>query len=443
MTNSAPTSQPKPAQHAGAAPGVGIIDFAALPAGTKTTTIPIRAVDGIASRGVLYSRGGERTVVCFSHPRADMSQHYAVPALLEAGYAAYGHQCRGLNNDVDCELEKTLLDLAAGFAHLKGVLGVEKLVLLGNSGGGSLMTFYQAQASKRAPERLTDTAAGEACDLNLIDMPKADGVILLGVHPGGGVFMLDCIDPSLTDEHDRLSVDPALDMYNPANGFREPPEPSTYTPEFLTRYRAAQRARVARIDAIARGFIAEQRRHKAAMDRANFASLSVDERNYVGRRAVAGNCMVIYRTEANPAYLDLSLHSWKSTRGVGSLLSPRPDRLNYTFGGFAQCVTPRAWLSNWSGISSRAEVMKSVKSIFEPLLMIALTDDNGCFPDGNKQQVDACPSSDKSIEFVPADHYARPLPEREKCLKMITSWLVARFPTVEVDASRSGAVKAR
>jgi pimeloyl-ACP methyl ester carboxylesterase len=439
MTNSTPASQAKPAQHAGAAPGVGIIDFAALPPGTKTSTIAIRAVDGTPSRGVLYARGRERTAVCFSHPRADMSQHYAVPALLEAGYAAYGHQCRGLNNDVDCELEKTLLDLAAGMTHLKGALGFEKLVLLGNSGGGSLMTFYQAQASARVSERLRDTAAGETCDLNLVEMPKADGVVLLGVHPGGGVFMLDCIDPSVVDEHDRLSLDPALDMYNPANGFREPPESSCYAPEFLSRYRAAQRARVARIDAIARDFIAEQRRHKASMDRTDFANRSVDERNYVARRAVAGNCMVVYRTEANPAYLDLSLNSWKSTRAVGSLLSPRPDRLNYTFGGFAQCVTPRAWLSNWSGISSRASVIESIKSIYEPLLMISLTADNGCFPDGNKLQVDACPSSDKSMEFVAADHYARPLSEREKCLTMITNWLVARFPGVDVNTVRPAA----
>ena len=48
-------------------------------------------------------------------------------------------------------------------------------------------------------------------------------------------------------------------MYNPANGFREPPESSKYSQEFIQRYRAAQTARVARIDAIARRFIEEQK----------------------------------------------------------------------------------------------------------------------------------------------------------------------------------------
>jgi len=105
----------KHTEHQVSAPGVGVIDFPSLPEGTATTNIPIRAVDGVPSRGVLHRRGGEKTVVCFSHPRADMSQHYAIPRLLEAGYAAYGHQCRGLNNDVDCEHEKIVQDLAAGF----------------------------------------------------------------------------------------------------------------------------------------------------------------------------------------------------------------------------------------------------------------------------------------------------------------------------------------
>lgn len=417
----------KQIQNYGAAPGVGVIDFPALPEGTTTSIIPIRAHDGVASRGVLYARGGEKTVICFAHPRADMSQHYAVPFMLEAGYAAYGHQCRGLNNDVDCEHEKIVMDLAAGFKHLKEECGFEKIILVGNSGGGGLFCFYQEQASTPPPGRLTDTAGGEPNDLNAVDMPKADGLIMMAVHPGEGQFMLKNIDPSIIDESDPLSVDPSLDMYNPANGYRDPPESSSYSAEFLERYRAAQRDRVVRLDAKARDWIADNRRYKTKMAEPGYAALPPEERDYIRRRAEVGRYMIIYRTEGNPASCDLSLHSWESTRDVGAIISPDPLRLNYGPGGFSRYITPRAWLSSWS-YSSRANVARNLRSNHDPLLMLAFKADNGCFPDENKEQLDGCPAKDKEMAFINADHYALPLDEREKGMKIIVAWLKPRFP---------------
>jgi hypothetical protein len=420
----------KHVQHNVSAPGVGIIDFSSLPEGTRTSTIPFKAADGIPSRGVLYTRDGEKTVVCFSHPRADMSQHYVIPHLLEAGYAAYAHQCRGLNNDVDCEHEKIVQDLAAGFKYLKQEMGFEKLILMGNSGGGGLFTFYQEQANTPPPGRLKDTAAGEPLDLNGIDMPKADGLILMAVHPGEGVLMLRAIDPSVVDEGDPLSIDPSLDMYNPANGYREPPESSSYSKEFLERYRHAQAARIARLDARARGWIADSARYKAKMDVPSFQDLSLEDRHYIRRRALVGRYMIIYRTEANPAYCDLSLHSWESTRDIGSVSTTDPLRTNYGAGGFARYITPRAWLSSWS-ISSRANVLRNIRSIHEPLLMLSFRGDNVCFPDDNKEQFEACPAKDKTMDFIDGDHFGLPLIEREKGMKIIVEWLKERFPRAD------------
>ena len=60
--------------------------------------------------------------------------------------------------------------------------------------------------------------------------------------------------------------------------------------------------------------------------------------------------MFIYRTQANPNYLDLSIDP--SERAVGSIFSPRPDLANYLAFGLAHVVTPDAWLSTWSGMSS-------------------------------------------------------------------------------------------
>ncbi|WP_275466532.1 hypothetical protein [Streptomyces noursei] len=417
-----------PQQHQGGANAVGLIDFAALPASTGTTVLTVAADDGAVSRGFLYSRGDERTVVVVSHPRGDMSHHYAAPAVLEAGYAFYAHQPRSFNNDVDIEHERLLLDLAAGLRRLKAERGYQRIVFLGNSGGGSLLAFYQQQAGTAPPGRLTDTASGDPLDLNGVDMPTADGLVLLAAHPGQGTFMMTAIDPSVVDEDDPLAVDPELDMYHPANGFREPPEPSRYAPEFLDRYRAAQRERVARLDARARAQITEQRHHLGKMEAPGFSDLPLEERNHITRRAVVGQYMVVHRTEADPAYLDVSLHSWKSTRKPASILGPRPDRTNYAPGGFGRLVTPRAWLSTWSGLSTRARLIDSVQSVHDPLLMISLTSDNLCFPDEIHAQFDASPAEDKTMRFVDAEHFATPLPKRAEALRMVVEWLVPRFP---------------
>lgn len=407
--------------------GVGIADFSALPERTETTVIPVAAFDGVASRGVLYTRGGERTVVVVSHPRGDNSRHYAAPALLEAGYAFYSHQTRSLHNDIDCEHERLLLDLAAGLSHLKNKLGFENIVFLGNSGGASLLAFYQQQATRTPPDRLMDTTGGEPLDLNAVEMPSADGFVLLAAHPGQGPFMLTSIDPSVVDEDDPLATDPELDMYNAANGYRELPEPSKYSEGFLERYRAAQRARVARLDALARSLIADQKRNRQRMQDPGFADLPLEERSRITRRAVVGSYMVVHRTEADPAFLDLSLHAWKSTRKPGSILGPRPEETNYAPGGFGRVVTPRAWLSTWSGLSTRAKLLESVESIHVPLFVVNFTSDSLAFPDDNQTQFHASPAEDKAMHFVEADHFGLPLPQREQALRPIVEWLTPRF----------------
>ena len=52
----------------------------------------------------------------------------------------------------------------------------------------------------------------------------------------------------MLDESDPLSRNARLDPFDPSNGFIDPPLPSQYSGEFVEAYRAAQRARIARID---------------------------------------------------------------------------------------------------------------------------------------------------------------------------------------------------
>lgn len=406
------------------------VSWTDLPSEARMEPLVVEADDGGLGTAMLYTTGdSHRTVVCFMHPRADMSRHYAIPWLLEAGYAAFGQNSRWLNNDSTCVHEILLRDVAAGLRLLRE-RGFRHIVLVGNSGGGSLFTFYLAQALTPPPGRLTDTAAGDPCDLNAVEMPVADGLVLLAAHNGEGRVLMDMIDPSVTDENDPLSCDPELDLYRPENGYRVPPEPSRYSPEFVARYRQAQRRRVARIDAIAREWIDARRRAREEMRSADFDTRPAEERLEITRRAVAARYLIIYRTEADPRALDPSLDP--SDRDTGTLFSRRPDLTNYMEFGFGRICTPQSWLSTWSGLSSRADLLANAPLIHLPSLVIYYTGDNAIFPSDARATYYALGADDRHFIAVPGDHYGFGANgERtgaEEAMRHLVKWLRERFP---------------
>src|SRR5262249_4570722 len=136
-------------------------------------------------------------------------------------------------------------DAALGVRYLREQVKVEKLVLLGHSGGGPLMSFYQAVA-ENGPEVCRDVHRLLPCRDDTNPVPKADGMIFFDAHPGTGVNMLRGLDPSILSEDDPTKIDPALDAFSPANGFN-PKGASKYSPEFQERYFKAQAARMNRL----------------------------------------------------------------------------------------------------------------------------------------------------------------------------------------------------
>src|SRR5262245_51507452 len=381
------------------------------PAGTTCEPLVLETPDRAVAAGWLYAHGGETTAVLLVHPRADFSHHYAVPGLVDAGYAVLCLNTRWLNNDSTLLHEVVLLDVAAGVAALRQ--RYDRVVLCGNSGGGSLLTFY-VQQSLAAGARLTDTAAGDPFDLNRFDLPPADAMVYLAAHVGEGFYLLHAIDASVTDEHDPVSCDPALDMYDPANGFVEPPAETRYEAEFVKRYREAQRARVQRIDAIARARVARRREARSRWERTALA----DDR----RRAIATEFLTVYRTDADPRFVDLSIDP--SLRTVGSLWGLRPDWINYGAVGFGRVVSPEAWLSTWSGLSSRASIERTGPGMTLPALVVGYSGDHGIFPSDTDLIATsiAAPSVDR-VE-VDADHYGFPA-GRDDAVAAIADWIDA------------------
>ncbi len=358
--------------------------------------------DGALVRGLLWTppNGKWKTAVILSHPRGDFSVHYACPLLAAAGYAVFGFSTRYINNDTDCLHENCIIDVKV--AHDEMIRrGAEAVVLLGNSGGGSLMAMAHAE------------------------LGIGDGWVGMAAHPGEGVFMLQVIDPSVTDESDPFSRDPALDMYNPDNGWRPWPEPSSYDPAWLETYRAAQIARVARIDAVAKQSIADAEEAGQQLERIHKSTNLAEWRDLRARR-VFTKYLTIYRTLADPAYLDLSIDP--DQRPMGSLFAfPDPFEANYGRGGLARTMTARGWLSTWSGLSSHAKLADTMPDVKVPTLLVHPTADTEIRIRQAQEIVANSGATDSTyLEMKGAPHYLEG--HRVEALAAVAEWIGKRFP---------------
>ena len=392
-----------------------------LPAGSTTRNVVLRTADGAATSGSLYSNGLADTVVCIMHPREFMACHYFVPDIVGAGFAAWSQSPRSVGNDLRLEHEFALFDVAAGLKFLRES-GFRNIVLLGNSGGSGLFSFYVQQSGLPGEQRIARTPGGRPTNLAALDMPKVDGMIFVAPHPGQGALLLQCIDPSVSDEVDPLSVDPSLDPFDPLNGFAGPPQSSRYSPEFIARYRAAQIARVQRLDETARQFISER---LAARQRTK-AGGNLDDRRRAGHSAI----MTIWRTDADLRNFDLTLDP--SDRPYGSLWGKDPFTSNLGSVGFARLCSPESWLSTWSGLSSNATLAKTASSIIQPTLLVEYTGDPACFPSVVRGIYETIGASDKRHERVRGDHHGRALRQGEEAGRyvagrLLQDWLREKF----------------
>lgn len=406
-----------------------------LPSDAGREPVTLLAQDGAVSRGILYRPGGHGASVGVHllHPNTDQAFNYNIPPLLRAGYTVLGRAGRYVNNDTAAIQEHLMLDIAAGVKLLRD-RGCEQVVLLGSARGGPLAALYQQQARTAPPGRLTDTAAGDSFDLNAFDLPPADAIALIGPHLGGAYSLMKWLDPSITDEADRLSVDASLDMYDPANGFRIPPQPSRYAADFLERYRAAQAARLARLDALARSRVARRReaaRHAATLRaRGDRGSLL----QHFERIAAAPAQLRIFRLIADPVFTDPTIDP--DDRDVCAFENdPRPDLLNYG-PGYAHFLTPEAFLSTWSELSTRTRTAECIREVPDPLVVVHYAGDPGTRIHEARSIVEASPAVDKSFMLVRgADHYGfrilgphRRGPRVSEGTDAVVAWMLKRFP---------------
>jgi len=388
-----------------------------LPAETRVQEIACKAQDGCTSYGTLYRTTDCDVLAVLIHPRADTRRHYLIPALLQRGIAVWAHATRFTDSD-SLLIDELFRDVSAVLMAATE-LGFRKLVAIGNSSGGAALAAYQAhvQSTKHA------SRSG--------DRPAFSGMVYLASMLNHSSVLSRVIDPAVTNEHDVNDRDRTLDMFDPANGFRPLPQSSRYESDFLRRYRAAQQARVTRIDAEAQRLCEEWNRELRAVGVTRLSVLPLTEQTRIEERTGLPKHLHIRCTEANPAYTDLSIEP--NRRIVGSFFSPRPDLSNFSTFGFAQTVTPFAWLSTWSSTYGYPAATETVSTLHEPTLVLTYSGDHIVFERDGRAVFEACAATDKTRLEIDGDHLGLcPTRPEDRTAQVtagttIANWILHRF----------------
>lgn len=344
------------------------------------------------ARGAYHRPAGARPRTAFiaAHYNLDFADHYLGDLLARRGFGFLGWNTRFCGAEHLFTLDRALIDIGLGVEWLR-VQGAETVVLLGNSGGGSLMAAYVAQSRRSAVRPARGLRLARGVDA----LPAADLYVSVAAHPGRPEVLTAWLDPAVLDEGDPTVVDSSLDMYDAANG---PP----YPPEFVSAYRAAQRARNERITAWCR-----------------------DELERVSRAGLRDRLFVVARTWADLRFVDPALDP--SERPTPACYRGDPARANRGADGLAMVNSLRTWLAMWSLEEAQCRTAEYLPLIDLPALVVQPTADSGVFPSDARAIHEGLGSTDKRLVEMAGDHYFRtPDGTRDAVADLIAGWVAAR-----------------
>lgn len=371
-------------------PAAGVIrEFVGLPSPTAGRA----GAGGHPCQGLYHRAVGRKPKVAMiaTHYQIDFSEHYLADYIATRGVGFLGWNTRFRGFESSFLLDHALVDIGVGVRWLREVQGVDTVVLLGNSGGGSLMAAYQSQAVEPnvTPLEGMRPAAG------LGELVPADGYVATAAHPGRPEVLTAWMDAAVVDENDPVATDPELDLFNEANG---PP----YPPEFLARYRAAQTAR-----------------NHAITDWAEMELKRVRAAGFSDRP------FTVMRTWADPRMVDPSIEPTK--RQPNLCYAGIPAKANRSAHGIAAACTLRNWLGMWSLRVAQTRAEPHLARISCPALVINADADTGVFPSDAQRIYDGLAATDKTRCSIDTDHYFSTPGARTEQADTIAKWISKRW----------------
>lgn len=235
----------------------------ALPIGPVRTsafhTVYVR-LGSEADEALLYeppSIGSKlRIALLFSHPDGNDFDYPVGPQMAARGYRILMVNHHGPDNG----LWTYAAGISSGIRYLRALPGVQRVVIIGHSGGAPLMAFYDnvAEHGPAACDGLQELYPCPAAQL--AGLARPDGVILLDP-PLGAFHAMSGIDPAVRGVSGGGARWIALDMFSAANGFDPAGGAANYSRGFVRRFYAAQSQRndhivrraLARLHAIEQG----------------------------------------------------------------------------------------------------------------------------------------------------------------------------------------------
>lgn len=365
--------------------------------------------------------------VMVMHAEGDYLQFSACSELSGRGYtvlcANNSFSKEGQSSSV--ELERFLLDAKKAVQHLREQPGIQKVVLLGHSGGGAMLAAYQNIAENglsacQGKEKILPCS-------NAVDgLPKADGIILLDANYGLSTMTLLSLNPAIMDERQPEKRDPALSLFVPENGYSG--KGAVYSPEFVKAFQQGMAKRMNRLIAHALG------RRQALL--AGQGQYQEDEPLVIADAQYLGMNNRLFSQD--PRFLSRTGQAWNlvhadgsSTRQIIHTLRPPKNlqnrdgnyglgalktSVNRFLGTFAIRVDEARFgfgTSGFTGVdwaSTHTSPISAVRGIHVPLLTLGMTG-NWEFLAAEKIHENAA-SQDKTLAFIEgASHVIAPCRE--------------------------------